>query len=236
MNYGSQRLSLPLGDVLALNREPVRVDPTAEYPNFGLYSFGRGAFEKPPISGTNTSAPTLYRVRAGQFIYSRLFAFEGAFGVVPPRMDGWYVSNEYPTFDVHDWQATVEFIRLVICRPSTWEELAAMTVGMGHRRQRLRPEDLMSFEIDLPPLEEQRAICELNDAAIDACEAIQAERDAATILAASLREHHLLKRAETVPVGELLKGIDSGTSPRCLERPPRSRRVGRAQDELGSTR
>jgi type I restriction enzyme S subunit len=58
----------------------VREDET--YPNFGIYSFGRGLFRKSPIKGISTSAPTLFRVHAGDFIYSRLFAFEGAYGIV----------------------------------------------------------------------------------------------------------------------------------------------------------
>ena len=57
---------------------------------------GRGVFDKPPIEGTRTSAKTLYRIRSRQFIYSRLFAFEGAYAAVPPRCDGRYVSNEFP--------------------------------------------------------------------------------------------------------------------------------------------
>ena len=75
---------------LSLKQEVTKVI-AAEYPNLGIYSFGRGLFAKPSISGATTSAPKLFRVRSGQFIYSRLFAFEGAFGVVPEHMDGWYV-------------------------------------------------------------------------------------------------------------------------------------------------
>ena len=88
---------LPLSEVLVESSEPVPVDAERRYENLGLYSFARGAFSKPPIDGAQTSAKTLYRVRQGQFIYSRLFAFEGAYAVVPPEMDGFFVSNEYPT-------------------------------------------------------------------------------------------------------------------------------------------
>ena len=55
--------------------ELVPVRDGHSYPNFGIYSFGRGLFGKPPIDGSQTSATALRRVRAGNFIYSRLFAF-----------------------------------------------------------------------------------------------------------------------------------------------------------------
>jgi type I restriction enzyme S subunit len=178
--------SVLLGEVLRLEREPVQVDPSDEYPNLGLYSFGKGVFLKPPISGAETSASTLYRVKVGQFIYSRLFAFEGAFAVVPPEMDGWYVSNEYPTFDVDESKVLAEFLRLSICRRATWEELAGMTVGMGHRRQRLHPDALLAFEMDLPPLEEQQQIVGAVGAADGLARAAIVEAQSARALAIAL--------------------------------------------------
>ena len=210
-----------MGDVLEVSREPIKVDRSREYPNLGIYSFGRGLFAKSPIDGAKTSASTLYRVRAGQFIYSRLFAFEGAFGVVPDHMHGWFVSNEYPTFDVDRSQALVEYLHLAICRPSTWEELAAMTVGMGHRRQRLRPDDFLAFEIELPPLEEQQATVECVRA-ID--RTIAASEKEAT------RVHDLLRATQgrlddrDIEISELadcVTSIGAGKSPKCEARQPR---------------
>ena len=80
--------------------DSIAVDPGVTYPNVGLLSFGRGLFGKPPIDGARTSATTLYRIRAGQFIDSRLFAFEGAYAVVDEHFDGSFVSSEFPTFEL----------------------------------------------------------------------------------------------------------------------------------------
>lgn len=175
--------AVPLDEVLTLARDAVKVDPGGEYPNLGIYSFGRGVFPKPPILGSATSAATLYRVRSGQFIYSRLFAFEGAFAVVPPEMDGAFVSNEYPTFDVDTSQALVEFVRLAICRRATWEELAARTVGMGHRRQRLQPDALLSFDLELPSLDEQSRVVGAVGAAERVARTARREAESAKVLA-----------------------------------------------------
>lgn len=85
-----------LGDVMALDLDPYRVEAGKTYPNIGIYSFGRGTFGKSAIDAAETSASTLYRVRAGQIIYSRLFAFEGAYASVPTEHEGAFVSNEFP--------------------------------------------------------------------------------------------------------------------------------------------
>lgn len=182
-----------LGDVMTLDRDPVKVEPTGEYPNLGIYSFGRGVFSKPPIRGDATSAGTLYRVRGGQVIYSRLFAFEGAFAVVPAEMDGRYVSNEYPTFSVDTSHSLLEFVAAVVCRPAAWAELASMTVGMGHRRQRLKPEALLEYEFVLPPLTEQRRIVDSIRTLDQGLQAAKLLRERALIFLSAFRESRLVE-------------------------------------------
>ena len=147
-----------LGDVISDATDPVKVEPMGEYPNVGVFSFARGLFEKPPIDGSNTSALKLYRIRSGQFIYSRLFAFEGAYASVPARFDGYYVSNEFPAFDVDTERADVGFLAAYFAAPDVWERVAEGSKGLGVRRQRVQQEQLLNHILWLPSLEEQRRI------------------------------------------------------------------------------
>lgn len=148
----------PLGDVMSLVRDAVTVDVDAIYPNVGILNVGRGLFEKPPIEGARTSATTLYRIAAGQFIYSRLFAFEGAYAAVPPELDGRYVSNEFPTFDVDDAVADASFLAAYLRSPETWADLARSSTGLGNRRQRVHPEAILAFTVWLPPRAVQQSV------------------------------------------------------------------------------
>jgi type I restriction enzyme, S subunit len=99
-----------LGDVIQQVKDRVRVEPNKQYPNLGIYSFARGLFHKQPIDGNLTSAKELYQVHKGQFIYSRLFAFEGACGFITDEYDDRYVSGEYPTFDCDPEKVKPEFL------------------------------------------------------------------------------------------------------------------------------
>lgn len=155
---------VPLGDVLRPVQDAESVHPERNYPNLGIFGFGRGVFGKPDITGMDTSAKTLYRVRAGQFIYSRLFAFEGAYAVVPPDLDGCFVSNEFPTFDWIEGSADPGFIAWIFKQPAVWTKIAKLGVGMGDRRSRVHPESLLTFQVPLPPLDEQRRIVAQLDA------------------------------------------------------------------------
>ncbi|MFO0851847.1 MAG: restriction endonuclease subunit S [Gemmataceae bacterium] len=149
-----------LGDVVTLRPDPVKVDTAAQYPNLGIYSFARGLFEKPPIDGLATSASTLFRVRAGQFIYSRLFAFEGAYGVVPDDLDGRFVSNEYPTFDCDESRVIPSFLDSYFKSPQVWQEVAVGSKGLGDRRQRIQPEQVLAHRLWLPPMPWQKTIAD----------------------------------------------------------------------------
>jgi type I restriction enzyme, S subunit len=153
-----------LGEVLTPAGEPHRVETERSYPNLGIYSFARGCFGKVPIDGNLTSAPTLYRVRRGQFIYSRLFAFEGAYAVVPDELDGAFVSNEFPCFDVQRDRVLPRYLRWMFSLPRVWAALAEGSKGMGDRRKRVHPDQLLAFRTALPPLDVQRRIVERLDA------------------------------------------------------------------------
>ena len=109
---------IALGKVLTEARERVVVEPDRTYPIAGVYGFGRGILLRDSVRGSEVSASHLYRIAAGQIIYSRLKAFEGAFALVPPEAHARYVSNEFPTFKVAEKEAGPRFIALVLALPS----------------------------------------------------------------------------------------------------------------------
>lgn len=140
-----------LADVLRLAPDPVSVCSDQSYPNVGVLSFARGLFTKPPIEGLASSASTLYRLRAGQFVFSRLFAFEGAYALVEPEHDGAFVSNEFPAFDIDPNRASPEFLYAYFRSPLVWEAIAQSSKGLGDRRQRVQPTQLLNHRLWLPP-------------------------------------------------------------------------------------
>jgi type I restriction enzyme S subunit len=155
--------NVSLGEVLQLVDDSQSVRADLSYPNLGIYSFGRGLFPKPPIDGALTSAINLRRVRSAQFIYSRLFAFEGAYGIVTKDYDGFFVSNEYPTFDCDSAHIRPEFLAAYFKSPQVWKDVAIGSKGLGDRRQRVQPTQVLSHRFWLPPLEWQNRIVQLQE-------------------------------------------------------------------------
>lgn len=150
VSQGWQRVTL--GEVLRQVSTPVDVEPGEEYSHFGIYSFAKGLFKKAPLLGDEIKAKKLYRVHEGQFIYSRLKAFEGAFGAVSQEFSGGHVSNEFPTFELDENRVSLAFLVAYTLSPQTWKSFAVHSKGVGARRERLKPENFLAERVWLPPM------------------------------------------------------------------------------------
>lgn len=210
-----------LGHVIAESREKVRVECDTEYPLAGVLGFGRGMLFRDPVRGSDISAQHLYRIRAGQVIYSRLKAFEGAFALVPARAEGRFVSNEFPTFDVDESLVAPDYLALILRRPRVWQELESGSEGMGARRERLQPSDFLELEFDLPPLDDQRRITAAVAIAERAFQAHERKARAARRTHATARQE-LIEGPDfdRVSLEDVVVAVKGGKSPQCLNRPP----------------
>lgn len=147
-----------LGEVLSLDLDRVEIDPTITYPMVGVYSFGRGLFDREPVHGGNTSYRNFYRLHAEHIVMSQLFGWEGALALSSAEFSGKFVSPQFPNFVANEEKLNRRYLGWYIRRPPFWEELGTKTRGMGDRRRTLNPEALLSCEIPLPPLSEQQRI------------------------------------------------------------------------------
>jgi type I restriction enzyme, S subunit len=144
-----------LGVVLAQCSRDEAVDPLKDYRLLGVRLEGQGVFLRETVNGSATAATRLYRVAKGDFIYSRLFACRGAFGVISDGFSGCYVSGEFPTFRPASNRIDVDFLRY-------WFRLAPVIARVNEgctgstplTRNRFKEEFFLALEIPLPPLEE----------------------------------------------------------------------------------
>lgn len=52
----------------------------------------------------------------------------------------------------------MNYLRWLLTEPAVWREIAAGSKGLGVRRQRVHPVQLLGYHAPLPPLEDQRRI------------------------------------------------------------------------------
>ncbi len=149
-----------LGDFLTPESDFVEVFPEEKYRTAGIYSHGRGLFERPTIYGSETNYKRFNRLHAGQFIYSKLFGWEGALAVVTAEFEKVHVSHEFPTFKVDAEVADLEYVIHLARWPGLHAALKDQGEGMGSRRQRVNVGRLLAAKVPLPALSEQRQIAQ----------------------------------------------------------------------------
>jgi type I restriction enzyme S subunit len=148
---------VPLAELLTPVSRSETVDALKEYRLLGIRLDGKGPFLRETLAGSSSSATKLFRVADGDFIYSRLFACRGAFGVIGAELDGCYVSSEFPTFRPVADRLDVKFLRLWFRLPTVIAAVDADCSGSTPlTRNRFKENFFLGLKIPLPPLEEQQ--------------------------------------------------------------------------------
>ena len=161
-------------ELVRLRPPDVIVKPTEVYQFAGVYCFGRGVFRTQARSGMEFAYPRLSRLRAGDFVYPKLMAWEGAFGVVPPECDGCVVSTEFPVFEILEDRVLPEVLDTYFRAPAVWPNISSASTGTNVRRRRLNPRDFLNYVMPLPSRETQRRLRAIRSKA-DTLKRLQAE-------------------------------------------------------------
>jgi type I restriction enzyme S subunit len=175
-----------LGEVLARQERAERTDPEKEYRLLGVRLAGRGAFHRETLLGAESSAPTLSPVRGGDLIYSRLFASQGAFAIVPTALEDCWVSNEFILYRARDERVRTDYVWRWLTQEHVWKIVERDCFGSTPgTRNRYAPQFFEALEVPLPPLAEQERIVRR----LDAVEArLAARRRAAEAVEAELAQ------------------------------------------------
>ena len=183
-----------LGELVTQIDRAESVRPDGEYRLLGVRLEGNGAFHRETVAGTETSASRLTRVEQGDFIYSRLFAWRGAFGVIGADLDGCFVSNEFPLFRVDESRLDANYLNRWFQLSATWRRVEEDCTGSTPTtRNRFKEGFFLKLEIPLPPLAEQQSLVARLDALAEKTRQLEthldaAEQDAAHLLALRFRD------------------------------------------------
>ena len=125
--------------------------------------YGKGVV--PKVEKQAGSSSTQYYIRkAGQFIYSKLDFLNGAFGIVPNKLDSFESTLDLPAFDIDKNKVFKDWFLFYLIRPEYYTRQLGLARGQRKAR-RVNPTDFLNSTILLPPLEKQQKIAETLNAA-----------------------------------------------------------------------
>lgn len=211
-----------LGELLRLERRPVKVRADQQYQEIGIYCFGRGIFCKTPRTGFEVGDKHLFLLKEGDFILQVTFAWEGALAIVSAAEDGMYGSTRYPTFRVDETRCVPQFLLHYFKTKDGLQQLISICPGSAGRNRVLSIKRIPEVLVPLPPLPEQRRIVlriqELSERIENARNLRQhARKETDSLVNAKLRETYeaLAKRHGTMRLGNLITHAGYGSSEKC---------------------
>ena len=152
----------PMQEVAPIVRRPVEIDKTAEYPELGIRSFGKGTFHKPAVAGATLGSKRLYRIEPGDLLFSNVFSWEGAIAVVRDTDAGRFGSHRFITCVPNPTLATVEFLRCWLLTAEGMAHILEASPGAAGRNRTLGLKKLMAIPVPVPPLAAQKKLSELS--------------------------------------------------------------------------
>nr|WP_232422938.1 restriction endonuclease subunit S [Cellulosimicrobium cellulans] len=160
-----------LAEVLTPVKDSVRVDDTINALLISVRLHGKGAVRRVPGDGKEPAPFTGNRGRAGQFVFSRIWARRGAMALIPPELDGVVVTNEFPIFDIDRDRLDAGYLSHYVQSAGFISNLERVSAGASGQN-RVKESAFLGLEIPLPSLLEQRRIVTI----LDQANAIRAKR------------------------------------------------------------
>lgn len=149
-----------LGEVISRVDETEQILKPEDETFVTLKLHGKGVVPRNIGDGKTPKSFRGFRVKLGQFIYSRIDARNGAFGIIPAELDGAVVSKDFPVYEV-DSAEIMPSILISICTSEHFvNQIRSMSNGATNR-QRIKEDVLERMLIPLPPLGEQKRIAEI---------------------------------------------------------------------------
>lgn len=172
--------TVSLGELLRLERRPVKVEAEQLYPEIGIYCFGRGIFHKNPRTGFEVGGKDLFLLKEGDFIFQVTFAWEGAIAIVSAAEDGMFGSTRYPTFRVDESRCVPQFLLNYFKTDEGLEQLVQICPGSAGRNRVLSIKRIPEVRVPLPPVAEQRRVmAQIEELAAQISEVQNLRREAA---------------------------------------------------------
>jgi type I restriction enzyme, S subunit len=157
VNYSNRFGLAKIGEFLIKNRNVESIDDDKIYRRVTVKVNNNGVILRNIEKGINIGTKKQFIAKSGQFIVSKIDARNGAFGIIPPELDGAIVTNDFPLFDVNEKKINPHFL-LLITTTKEFIKFAQSCSSGTTNRQRMDIDLFLNQKIPLPSIAEQNKI------------------------------------------------------------------------------
>lgn len=150
-----------MSDVAPLVRRPYFPKLEENMTEIGIRSFGKGTFQKPPVTGADIGSKRVFYIKSGDLLFSNVFAWEGAIAVARPEDDGLIGSHRFMTCVPKEGVVHPEYLCYHFLTKAGLEDIGEASPGGAGRNRTLGVNKLAAIEVPVPPYEQQLWFCSM---------------------------------------------------------------------------
>jgi type I restriction enzyme, S subunit len=167
LGYNDAFLLMPIGKLLLKNKQKIIVNDKLQYKQVKVKLYGKGVELRGILKGSEIGTKNQFIVSQGQFIMSKIDARNGAFGIIPPELEGAIVTQDFLTYNINDEIILADFFLLITATKEFYALCQRASSGTTNR-QRVDESAFLNFEIPVPPIPLQQKILDQFSNAIKA--------------------------------------------------------------------
>ena len=144
--------NVQLGQVLDCVSEPVEWNDSATYRLASIRRRNAGLFHRETRKGADIKTKSLFTIRVGDFLISRMQAVHGALAVVPPEFDGYQVSGMYLVLRPKSPERIrTTFLHYVSQLGQMYRNVLTSCHGVHIEKMTFDPDRFMKTKVLIPP-------------------------------------------------------------------------------------
>ena len=159
IGYTNEFVFEKIGNLLDKNKKRVVIKDDVLYSRITVKLWGKGVIERDKEYGKNIGTKSQFLVSSSQFIMSRIDARNGAFGIVPPELQGAITTQDFLTYNINSKKIIPEYFLLITTTEQFHQLCQSASTGTTNR-QRINEEIFLSYMVPLPTIAAQRKIVE----------------------------------------------------------------------------
>lgn len=146
-------------EFLTRNKTAITVQDETTYQRVTIRIRNGGVIPRDEVKGTEIGTKKQFRVSAGQFILSKIDARNGAMGIIPEKLDGAIVTQDFLAYDIDTTKINPQYLVLVSTTKQFIDFCQSCSSGTTNR-QRVDEDKFLNIQIPLPSLTEQNKLVE----------------------------------------------------------------------------
>ena len=157
VNFSKKFVLVKIGEVLKRNKIVVIINDKTKYKRVTVRLYGNGVKIRDEVLGKEIKTKRQFLLKKGQFLFSRIDARNGAFGLATPEVNNAIVTNDFPVFDINEAKIIPEFLAILTGSKLFFDFFQNLSSG-STGRQRSNESDFLDFQIPLPNIITQNQI------------------------------------------------------------------------------